>query len=411
MATDDSVQAGHSDDLEGLVATLVTVSPRVRQSEARVGGLLHILGTRGAQVNLVSHLAYSNRFAIEREKTEGGVNVVTMCLPSGWPRALKGLLVAAFNFAYTLRYARTSQVVLTSCGSMLVNAPVIVAARLCRRPVIYDWLDLEVERIPRIVFRYLMRRATTVLGLSYFLCEEAREIGCRSVLYTPCFVDVNRFRVDDEARKKIRQDWGARDDDIIVGYAGVSTEQEGVAVLLEAIKGLRGRDSRVRVAVLGVPVHTGGRGNVDVAQLAETLQLGDAVIVMPPVVHAEVPNILAACDVLCAPKIDTAVNRASIPMKVIEYLSMGLPTVTTPVGELERIVTDGVNGFMAEPGDVGDLESVLEKVISDYEASQEVGRRGRMGVASEFGIDAVGRTITRLLSPYSRNESKAQDRS
>ncbi|GAI27903.1 unnamed protein product, partial [marine sediment metagenome] len=146
--------------------------------------------------------------------------------------------------------------------------------------------------------------------------------------------------------------------------------------MLQAFKHLSPRRKNVRLAVLGVMLPTPGEWD-DVPQLTKDLHLEDTVIIVPPVIHAEVPNILSACDILCAPKLDMAVNRASIPIKVIEYLSMGLPTVTTTVGELNRIVTDRVNGFMAKPGDVEDLEAVLEEIILNPEHSQEVGRRGR----------------------------------
>ena len=386
--------------LAGLRVTLVTVSPDNRQSEARVRGLIEILTSRGIKVDLISHLPYSNRFEVERNKTGETARSVTLHFPARWPRLIKGFLVLAFNFAYTLKYSRKSQVVITSCGSMIVNAPVIVASRLLRKPLVYDWLDLEVERIPKGIFKCLIRQATTVLGLSYYLCEQARSYGCRDVVYAPCFVDVNRFQINEEAREKIRDSWGVGKDDVVIGYAGVLTEQEGIAVLLRAFKNLHTKHKRSRLAVMGMVIPTGQW--VDVTQLTKDLHLEDTVIIVPPVTHSEVPNILSACDILCAPKLDTAVNRASIPIKVIEYLSMGLPTVTTPVGELPRIVSDRVNGFMAKPGDSEDLEAVLEKIIVSSERSWEIGRRGREEVAREFGMETVGNTIVHSLDTVTR---------
>jgi len=278
---------------------------------------------------------------------------------------------------------------------MLLNAPVIIASKLSRKPFIYDWQDLEVEKIPEVIFKYLLRQATTVLGVSHYLCEKARGYGCKTVVYTPCFVDVNHFQIDEEAREKVRNRWGVKRDNVVIGYAGLLHKGEGVAVLLQTFKGLLTKHKHIRLAILGVLIPTGEW--VDVPQLTKDLHLEDTVIIVPPVIHSEVPNILSACDILCAPKLDTEVNRAAIPIKVIEYLSMGLPTVTTTVGELNRIVIDRVNGFMAKPGDVEDLEAVLEEIILNPEHSQEVGRRGRVGIVNEFGIDAIENTIVKSL--------------
>lgn len=395
------MRASHSKPLEGVQVTLVASNPARKLSEARTRGTIRFLNTAGTRINLISFLPYSNRFAIEREKPDELLSSITMHFPARWPRFLKGLLLLAFNFVYTLKYARKSQIVFAACGQMTPNMPVIIASKLLRKPLIYDWLDLEIT-IPELFFKYLVRQAHTVLGLSFYLCEKARSYGCKNVVYTPCFVDVNHFQIDGEARKRVRNSWGVKRDNIVIGYSGVLHKGEGVAVLLQAFKGLLTKHKHIRLVILGVVIPTGEW--VDVPQLTKDLHLEDTVIIVPPVIHSEVPNILSACDILCAPKLDTDVNRASIPIKVIEYLSMGLPTVTTTVGELNRIVIDKVNGFMAKPGDVGDLEAVLEEIILNPEHSQEVGRRGRVGIVNEFGIDAIENTIVKSLIPILRRK-------
>lgn len=393
----------HNGLLEGLEITLVGAHPHEKLGGgARIGDLIGMFQSRSVRINLISFLPYSNRFAIEHEKTDYLVNSVTICFPSRWPRSLKGLLLLAFNFAYTLKYSRASHLILTSCGSIIFNAPVIIASKLRRKPLIYDWLDLD-EKIPEVICKYLMRQATTVLGLSYYLCEKARGYGCKNVVYAPCFVDTALFQLNPDAREKVRHSWRVNKGDIVIGYAGVLGYQEGVAVLLQAFKHLSIRYKNIRLAILGVMLPTTGEWD-DVPQLTKALHLEDTVIIVPPVIHAEVPNILSACDVLCAPKLDVAVNRASIPVKVVEYLSMGLPTVTTTaVPELSRVVIDNVTGFLAEPGDVEDLETVLEGIILNPKHSQEVGRRGRTEVVKEFGIEAVGNTIAESLYTTSKH--------
>ncbi len=389
------MKASHSKPLEGVQVTLVTPSPKHNVAAAQVGGFINILRARGARINLLCYLPYSDKFAIKHEKTDGLVNSITLCFPSHWPRFLKGLLLIAFNFIYTLKYSRTSHVILVSCGSMLLNAPVIIASKLSRKPLIYDWLDLEIEKIPEVIFKYFLSQATTVLGESHYLCEKARGYGCKNVVYIPCFVDANHFQINEEARERVRNSWGVKRDNIVIGYAGLLHKGEGVTVLLQAFKSLLTKHKYIRLVILGVLIPTGEW--VDVPRLTKDLHLEDTVIIVPPVVHSEVPNVLSACDILCAPKLDMEVNRAAIPIKVIEYLSMGLPTVTTMVGELNRIVIDRVNGFMVKPGEVEDLEAVLEKIILNPEHSQEVGRRGRVEVVNEFGIDAIENTIVKSL--------------
>ena len=70
-------------------------------------------------------------------------------------------------------------------------------------------------------------------------------------------------------------------------------------------------------------------------QLAETRQALDELIAMPNVEHvgrvsySELPAYLAAIRVGITPYLDTSFNRASSPLKTLEYLAAGRPVVST----------------------------------------------------------------------------------
>ena len=54
-----------------------------------------------------------------------------------------------------------------------------------------------------------------------------------------------------------------------------------------------------------------------------------------------------------------------LPMTLIEAMSMGVPCVTTPVGAIEELVTDGKNGYLVEPGDTRALTDHLRDLLSN----------------------------------------------
>jgi len=83
----------------------------------------------------------------------------------------------------------------------------------------------------------------------------------------------------------------------------------------------------------------------------------------------------AACLVLARP--DSQQARAGFPTKLGEYLATGVPVVVTKTGEIPRYLQDGVNAFLAEPGDIKGIADKISLVLSDGEKAARVGAEGR----------------------------------
>lgn len=54
-----------------------------------------------------------------------------------------------------------------------------------------------------------------------------------------------------------------------------------------------------------------------------------------------------------------------LPMAVLEAMANGVVPVTTGVGAIPEVVTDGVNGVLITPGDFGQLAAALQSLIVD----------------------------------------------
>jgi glycosyltransferase involved in cell wall biosynthesis len=96
------------------------------------------------------------------------------------------------------------------------------------------------------------------------------------------------------------------------------------------------------------------------------------------------PKYLSAFDIACSPKIDCAENRAANPIKIYEYMLMGLPIVVSAVGEIAKVIESGVDGFLIKPGDDADLERTLEHVMQSLDRAREVGLKAREKVIKNY---------------------------
>jgi glycosyltransferase involved in cell wall biosynthesis len=72
--------------------------------------------------------------------------------------------------------------------------------------------------------------------------------------------------------------------------------------------------------------------------------------------------------------------------KLIQYLSLGIPAVATPVGVNSKILQNGANGYLASTGE--EWYQNLQKLAKDLHLRQEMGNRGRKFINEHYSIQA-----------------------
>jgi len=131
-------------------------------------------------------------------------------------------------------------------------------------------------------------------------------------------------------------------------------------------------------------------GDESIANLIDDMGLlRDKIILIPSQPYESVPHFLSAFDILCCPKLDCEINRAANPVKVVEYLSMGIPSVCSSVGGILDIIEDKHDGLLVEPGNAADLEQKLEWIILNPEKGETLGKYGREKVIKFYSLEAI----------------------
>ena len=72
------------------------------------------------------------------------------------------------------------------------------------------------------------------------------------------------------------------------------------------------------------------------------------------------------------------------PMSVLEAMAYAKPVVATRVGGIPELVTEGVTGFLFEPGDAEQLRDRLERLMADIALRARMGAAGRRRAEQEF---------------------------
>jgi glycosyltransferase involved in cell wall biosynthesis len=111
--------------------------------------------------------------------------------------------------------------------------------------------------------------------------------------------------------------------------------------------------------------------------LAASLRLADRVHFTGLATDEEVRDAHAAADVFCMPSIAELQSIATM-----EAMSSGKPVIAADAMALPHLVRPGENGWLFQPGDVEDLATRLQELLSDPELRARFGAASRQIVAS-----------------------------
>jgi teichuronic acid biosynthesis glycosyltransferase TuaC len=275
------------------------------------------------------------------------------------PRILPGLsgpLYAASLASTALEYRRRVDVVLGSWAYPDGFAAVLLAKMLGTPAVIkLHGSDMNVvARLtgPRRALKWALPRAERVVAVSKPLGESAVELGAPSdrVDIVANGIDRGRFRPRDKT--SARRALGLPLDRSIVLYVGNIELHKGSLDLVRAFGALRKRRQDVLLLVVG-----NGAAMADCRRLASELGVEASFVGAKP--HDEVPQWMAACDVLTLPS-----WNEGTPNVVLEALASGRRVVATRVGGTPAVVTSDVLGVLVPPCDPAALAVAIEAVLS-----------------------------------------------
>jgi len=120
-----------------------------------------------------------------------------------------------------------------------------------------------------------------------------------------------------------------------------------------------------------------------------------------PVPHAQMPACLAAADIGVAPfdPLRHAPLRLGFywsPLKIFEYMAVGLPVVAPALPRLKRLVEHKLEGVLYDPSDPRALDRALV-MLADEGVRRRMGAAARERVVRDFSWAAHCRVLERRL--------------
>jgi glycosyltransferase involved in cell wall biosynthesis len=271
----------------------------------------------------------------------------------------------------------------------------IWVGRLLRTPVVLDmaedypgllralWetrvakpLDLLVRNptFASFVERWVLRRVDGVICVIEESAARVRTLGVAEtkitvVRNTPMMIDV-------PSNPRGNQD---ADEELLIAYLGLIERHRGVHDLIRAVAECRKRDWPVKLVVVG-----DGVGLPEIQALATELGvLGRGVELLGRLENRRALDVISKANVGAIPHVPCAAWNSTIPNKLFDYMSLGLPVLASDVPPVQRIVVQEACGVCYRSGDIMDLVLKIEELRS-RSARTRMAAAGMAAVAERY---------------------------
>jgi len=99
-------------------------------------------------------------------------------------------------------------------------------------------------------------------------------------------------------------------------------------------------------------------------------------------------RLLARADLLVLPS-----HAEGLPMAILEAFAWGVPVLSTRVGGIPEVVTDGVDGLLVAPGDPRSLTLALARLIASDSLRLSLGRSARLTWERSYSIEPYAQRL------------------
>jgi glycosyltransferase involved in cell wall biosynthesis len=181
-------------------------------------------------------------------------------------------------------------------------------------------------------------------------------------------------------RDRARRDLGVPDR-LTLGFAGSFQPWHRVDLLLDAMAALPVVPQLLLVG--------DGPGFQPALAHARRLGVAEHVIALGSRPPAQIPLVLAACDIGVLP----GTNDYGQPMKLLEYAAAGLATVAPDLPPVRALIDDGSTGLLFAPGDVDMLRRAVRHLLEDGALRNRLASAARRRVAANAGWTERGRDL------------------
>jgi glycosyltransferase involved in cell wall biosynthesis len=236
------------------------------------------------------------------------------------------------------------------------------------------------------VDRFCLPRYERVLAVSEDLRQRCLESGvpAERCLLVENAIDTEEFRTKSSA-VEARNELGLSSESFLIGAVGRLSPEKGFDLLVRALAGLRQRGVSAELLLVGE-----GEQKQALEELAAGLGCRSALHLAG--FHADVRPLYEAMDLFVLSSL-----REGLPNVVLEAMAMEVPVVATRIAGVPRVIDDGRNGLLLEPGSAELLESAMLRLAQEKDLRRRLAAEGRRTIEERYSF---ARRMERIAAIY-----------
>lgn len=214
----------------------------------------------------------------------------------------------------------------------------------------------------------------------------------KPLLHVPMTVDFERFE------KTIRN---PKVEPYIAYCGSLNKAKDGVDILIDAFAIICNKHKDIKLYLIGNAV---SEEELQIFKNKTVLyNITEKVLFTGRVNKEQIPELLCNASLLVLPRPKSMQSEGGFPTKLGEYLSTGNPVVVTCVGEIPNYLTNQVDVFMAEPGNVDSLANNIQLILDDYSNAKQIALRGKKVAYENFNYRIQTSKILEFIKDLKEN--------
>lgn len=254
------------------------------------------------------------------------------------------------------------------------------AKKFGEKVLIHTHWDYINSKIPEMVLKKYRKAAVKsggIITVSEYIKKQiltVPEIEEENVYVLKNCTDLNRFQIEFSAsdREYYRNQYGLKNDEIIMVFTGRISKGKGVLQLARAFKAIENKDN-IKLVIVG-SAKTGDTIVDEYTQKVydEIEDIKDSVVFTGYVEYEDMPKIYHMADIAVLPSI----CQDPAPLTIFEAMASGLPIVTTYSGGIPEYANDECALFCEIDDDIEkNLQNNMEQLIGNKEKRLLMGKK------------------------------------